>query len=104
FGFESDPKEMERLAAALSEAAPDIVFVGLGSPKQEKLIGRLRSTLPGAWWLGVGISFSYLTGDVRRAPVWMRRCGLEWFHRLTSEPGRLARRYLVEGIPFGLRL
>jgi N-acetylglucosaminyldiphosphoundecaprenol N-acetyl-beta-D-mannosaminyltransferase len=103
-GFEKDASHMERLIAALVEAAPDVVFVGLGSPKQEQLIARLRRELPHAWWLGVGISFSYLTGDVRRAPVWMRRCGLEWLHRLTSEPGRLARRYLVEGIPFGATL
>ncbi len=104
YGFESDETEMARLTEALVAAQPDIVFVGLGSPKQEHLALRLRACLPRAWWLGVGVSFSYVTGDVQRAPVWMRRCGLEWFHRVCSEPGRLARRYLLEGIPFGVRL
>ena len=104
FGFERDAAAMERLEATLLAAAPDIVYVGLGSPKQEQLVQRLRSKLPATWWLGVGISFSYLTGDVARAPLWMRRLGLEWVHRLASEPGRLAKRYLVEGIPFAVRL
>ena len=103
-GFEDDPDEMCRIETALLSASPDIAFIGLGSPKQERLALRLRSLLPQTWWLGVGISFSYLAGDVRRAPVWMRRAGLEWAHRLGSEPRRLARRYLVEGISFGLQL
>ena len=104
FGFEKDAAEMARITSALCDAAPDIVYVGLGSPKQERLIERLRPLLPCAWWLGVGVSFSFLTGDVRRAPRWMQRCGLEWVHRLASEPRRLARRYLIEGLPFAVRL
>lgn len=103
-GFDDDTDRMSRLVADLRAAAPDIVFVGLGSPKQERLIARVRRELPGAWWIGVGISFSYLSGDVRRAPKWMRRAGLEWLHRLASEPGRLARRYVLEGLPFAARL
>ena len=53
---------------------------------------RLRDLLPRAWWLGVGISFSYLCGHVHRGPVLMQRLGLEWLYRLLQEPGRLARR------------
>lgn len=104
FGFESDPGELARMERALAAAAPDIVFVGLGSPRQERLIGRLRPLVPRAWWLGVGISFSFVTGDVPRAPRWMQRAGLEWFHRLASEPRRLFRRYVIDGIPFAVRL
>ncbi len=104
FGFEDDAAEIRRMSDALLAASPDVVFVGIGSPKTERLIRLFRPLLPGTWWISVGISFSYLTGDVRRAPVWMRRCGLEWLHRLFGEPRRLARRYLVEGIPFALRL
>lgn len=104
FGFEKDPQQMAALTKALRDTQPDIVFVGLGSPKQERLIERLRAELPRAWWLGVGISFSFLCGEVRRAPVWMRRAGLEWLHRLISEPGRLFRRYVIDGLPFGIRL
>jgi N-acetylglucosaminyldiphosphoundecaprenol N-acetyl-beta-D-mannosaminyltransferase len=54
--------------------------------------------------MGVGISFSFLAGDVRRAPPWMQRTGLEWIHRLSQEPRRLARRYLVEDLPFSFAL
>ena len=80
------------------------VFVALGCPKQERLIERIRPAAPRAWYLGVGISFSYLCGAVRRAPGWMRQSGLEWMYRLAQEPERLARRYLRNGIPFALRL
>jgi N-acetylglucosaminyldiphosphoundecaprenol N-acetyl-beta-D-mannosaminyltransferase len=60
--------------------------------------------LPHAWVIGVGISFSFVSGDIVRAPRWVQRLGLEWLHRLAQEPGRLFRRYVVEGIPFALRL
>ena len=79
-------------------------MVGLGSPKQEKLIHELRATLPAAWMIGVGISFSFIAGDVRRAPRWMQKTGLEWVHRLAQEPRRLAHRYLVDDIPFAFSL
>ena len=52
----------------------------------------LRPILPSAWWVGVGNSFSFLCGDVRRAPRWMQKCGLEWTHRLFQEPKRLFKR------------
>jgi len=104
FGFESDEAQMQKLIAHLTAANPDIVYVALGSPKQEWLIGQLRGYLPRAWWLGIGISFSFLSGHVKRAPQWMQRSGLEWLHRLCQEPRRLARRYLVQGLPFAASL
>jgi N-acetylglucosaminyldiphosphoundecaprenol N-acetyl-beta-D-mannosaminyltransferase len=100
FGFERDESYLASLEAMLVSLAPDVVFVGLGSPKQERLIERLRLVAPAAWYLGIGISFSFVCGDVRRAPHWMRVLGLEWVHRLVQEPGRLAKRYLVDGLPF----
>ncbi|MCL2645700.1 MAG: WecB/TagA/CpsF family glycosyltransferase [Phycisphaerales bacterium] len=103
-GFERDPATMEKIKSHLLVSRPDIVYVGLGSPKQERLIEQLKNLLPRAWWLGVGISFSFLCGEVRRAPRWMQRCGLEWTHRLWQEPGRLAKRYLIDDLPFALRL
>ncbi len=99
-GFEKDEAEIQRITFELQTAKPDIVFVALGSPKQERLIDRLRGALPATWWLGVGVSFSFLCGNVRRAPVWMRNCGLEWTHRLVQEPKRLFKRYIIVGIPF----
>ena len=102
-GFERDDRQMRAVQAGLLAARPDLVFVALGSPKQEYLIQDLRSLLPATWWIGVGISFSFVCGHVRRAPGWMQWCGLEWVHRLAQEPGRLASRYLLHGVPFGLR-
>lgn len=99
-GFEEDPAHMADLIQSLSSAQPDIVFVALGSPKQEMLIARLRHVVPHAWWLGVGISFSFLCGHVSRAPRWMQKSGLEWAHRLGSEPRRLFKRYLMLGVPY----
>ncbi|MEM8781449.1 MAG: WecB/TagA/CpsF family glycosyltransferase [Planctomycetota bacterium] len=105
-GFERSESEMAALRDALKATEPDLVLVALGSPKQEKLIRDLRSAgvLPGAWRIGVGITLSFLAGDVSRAPAWMQRIGMEWIHRLTQEPKRLFRRYLIEGVPFALGL
>ncbi len=97
-------REVDAVAAELARCSPDIVLVALGSPKQEELIHRLRNQLPSAWMVGVGISLSFVAGEVRRAPKWMRRIGLEWLHRLLQDPRRLAKRYLVDDIPFVLRL
>ena len=104
FGFERDPQQIAEIVAALDAAQPDIVFVALGFPKAERLIQGLRDNLPRSWWIGVGISFSFLCGDVKRAPRWMQRSGLEWVHRLIQEPRRLARRYIIDGPPFAIRL
>jgi N-acetylglucosaminyldiphosphoundecaprenol N-acetyl-beta-D-mannosaminyltransferase len=103
-GFERDETYMRGLEGRLVESRPDIVLVALGSPKQELVTKALRPHLPTAWFLGVGVTFSFVTGDVRRAPRWLQRLGLEWTHRLLQEPRRLWRRYLVDGVPFALRL
>jgi N-acetylglucosaminyldiphosphoundecaprenol N-acetyl-beta-D-mannosaminyltransferase len=103
-GFEKDPAQMEELRRAVQENSPDIVFVALGSPKQELLIHEIRSLLPQAWWIGVGISFSFVCGAIRRAPSWVQGLGLEWCHRLLQEPRRLGMRYLWHGPPCFLRL
>jgi exopolysaccharide biosynthesis WecB/TagA/CpsF family protein len=101
--FENDPHEMQTIESALIQSRPDIVFVALGSPKQEELIRTLRDTLPEAWWIGVGYSFSFLSGHGKRAPLWMRKRGLEWLHRLVLEPRRLFKRYVIDGLPFFMR-
>lgn len=96
FGFEKCRDEMEPIVRALQKTRPDVVFVGLGAPKQEKLIYQLRSRVPVRLFLGVGAAFDFFSGDKRRAPKWAQRAGLEWAFRLLSEPGRLWRRYLVD--------
>lgn len=103
-GFERNQEELGRMERAVRLATPHIILVGLGFPKQELLIQRLRPASPAAWWLGIGITFSFLSGEVRRAPPWMQRSGLEWVHRIAQEPRRLASRYLIHGIPFAARL
>jgi N-acetylglucosaminyldiphosphoundecaprenol N-acetyl-beta-D-mannosaminyltransferase len=104
-GFESDELELERIRRQVVEASPRIVFVALGFPKQDLLIRALRGSLPSACFLGVGISLSYATGDVSRAPGWICGLGLEWAYRLRQEPTRrLTRRYIVDGLPFGVRM
>lgn len=103
-GFETDPSAMAEIERRLGEAEPDVVYVALGSPKQERLIASLRERHPRAWWLGVGVSLSFLSGQLKRAPRWMQRCGLEWAHRLRNEPRRLYRRYLRQGLPFAAML
>jgi N-acetylglucosaminyldiphosphoundecaprenol N-acetyl-beta-D-mannosaminyltransferase len=103
-GPELDLETISRLGRRMRWSRPDLVFVALGSPKQERLIHALRSEYDAAWMIGVGISFSFLAGRVKRAPRWMQKLGLEWVHRLGQEPTRLARRYLIDGIPFGIRL
>ena len=100
FGFESNLDEIQEIAEILAAVKPDIVFVGLGSPKQDVLINMLRLQFPQIWWLGVGVSFSFLAGELVRAPDWAKNNGLEWLYRLFAEPKRLFRRYLIEGIPF----
>lgn len=98
-GFESNVAYLDELAEELVEAAPDIVFVGLGFPKQERIITRLAEGLPSAWFLGCGAAVDFVAGRRRRAPVWMQRSGLEWAHRLASEPRRLFVRYVVHDAP-----
>jgi N-acetylglucosaminyldiphosphoundecaprenol N-acetyl-beta-D-mannosaminyltransferase len=87
--------EEEQLAALIEEASPDVLWVGLSCPKQEKWMYEHRHKLKVPVMLGVGAAFDLVSGNVRRAPEWMRGSGLEWMHRLVSEPRRLWRRYLI---------
>lgn len=104
YGFDSDPVALAGVCDAITAAEPDLVYVGLGFPKQEWLISRLRSELPRSWFLGCGAAVNFVAGDHRRAPGWMQRIGLEWAHRLASEPRRLASRYLRHDAPYAMRL
>jgi N-acetylglucosaminyldiphosphoundecaprenol N-acetyl-beta-D-mannosaminyltransferase len=89
--LEEDRAAIERILA--SDA--DIVFVGIGAPKQERWMLEHRAQLPGVVMLAVGAAFDFHAGTVRQAPRWMQRSGLEWLFRLCAEPKRLWRRYLV---------
>ena len=95
---------VRRATAFIPNIVSAVVLVALGSPKQEWLISKLRRSLPACWFIGVGMSFSFTTGHRARAPQWMQRTGLEWVHRLASEPRRLGKRYLWHDAPFGIEL
>jgi N-acetylglucosaminyldiphosphoundecaprenol N-acetyl-beta-D-mannosaminyltransferase len=88
----------------LAAAAPDIVYVGLGFPKQERLIDGLAASLPGVWFISCGAAIPFAAGAVPRAPRWMQNAGLEWVFRLMSEPRRLFGRYVLHDIPYAGRL
>ncbi|TQS12909.1 WecB/TagA/CpsF family glycosyltransferase [Microbispora hainanensis] len=104
YGFETDPAALAEVRERLVAARPSLVFVGLGFPRQDRLIAELRTGLPGAWFVGCGAAIAFAAGSVRRAPGWMGDHGLEWLFRLISEPQRLARRYLVDDLPFAFRI
>ncbi len=99
-GFERDEAENERILAAVAALKPDLVVLGLGAPKQELWIHAHADRLEAKVALCIGATIDFLAGEKRRAPRWMRRVGLEWFHRLSSEPGRLAKRYLRDAWVF----
>ncbi len=87
--------EEKELDAMVKETSPDIFWVGLSTPKQEKWMYEHRHRLKVAVMLGVGAAFDMNSGGMRRAPEWMRSNGLEWLFRLLSEPRRLWKRYLI---------
>jgi N-acetylglucosaminyldiphosphoundecaprenol N-acetyl-beta-D-mannosaminyltransferase len=83
-------------AEMINAAKPDIVWVGLSSPKQDRWMARMRPQLDAPILIGVGAAFDFLSGTVRQAPRWMQRSGLEWAFRLATDPRRLWRRYLID--------
>lgn len=95
YGFESNATELELIDAKIRAAAPDILFVGLGAPKQEKWIYANYQQLNVPIYIGIGVSFELVAGMVKRAPVLMQRTGLEWLFRLGVEPKRLWQRYII---------
>ena len=95
--------EDARMAQQIVDSGADVVWVGLGLPKQDEWLRRNAELFKPAVGLGVGAAFDFLAGTKPRAPKWMRSCGLEWFHRLLSEPRRLARRYATTNTEFVAR-
>ncbi len=93
-------EEETAMVAEINQTKPDVVWIGLGSPKQEFWAATLADRLNAALILPVGAAFDFHSGRLRRAPKWMHRVGLEWLFRLTMEPRRLWRRYLVTNALF----
>ena len=99
-GFEHDKSEQNRILAAVADAAPDLLIVGFGAPKQELWVHANQSSLCANVALCAGATIDFLAGHRQRSPKWMRRCGLEWVHRVASEPRRLAGRYARDAWTF----
>jgi N-acetylglucosaminyldiphosphoundecaprenol N-acetyl-beta-D-mannosaminyltransferase len=87
--------ETAKVQQLINAARPDVIWVGLGSPKQDKWIARNRSGMSAPIMIGVGAAFDLIGGRIAQAPRWMQRSGLEWLFRLMTEPRRLWRRYLI---------
>ena len=99
-----DVDEDQEVLDAINRASPDIVWVGLGTPKQDYWVARHRGRLTAPVLIAVGAAFDFHVGLLRQAPRWMQRNGLEWLFRLIQEPRRLAFRYLVYNPLFVLRV
>jgi N-acetylglucosaminyldiphosphoundecaprenol N-acetyl-beta-D-mannosaminyltransferase len=95
YGFESQPQELALIKSKIKAATPDILFVGLGAPKQENWIYANYQDIKVPISVGIGVSFELVANMVQRAPMWMQKWGLEWFFRLLVEPKRLWKRYIV---------
>lgn len=87
--------EEDDLAGTIGALKPDIVWLGISTPKQERFMARYLPMLETKLMVGVGAAFLYHTGAIRDSPAWVKRAGLQWMHRLWQEPTRLWRRYLL---------
>ncbi|MEI2369146.1 WecB/TagA/CpsF family glycosyltransferase [Niallia circulans] len=100
YGFENNKIENDKIIKIIKETSPDILFVGLGAPKQEKWIYKYYKDYQVPLSIGVGGTFDLLAGNLKRAPLIFQKYGLEWFWRLCQEPKRLWKRYLIDDSKF----
>ncbi|HXE42255.1 MAG TPA: WecB/TagA/CpsF family glycosyltransferase [Candidatus Baltobacteraceae bacterium] len=99
-----NPQEEKELQEKIGATKPDIFWVGLSTPKQEKFMAEFLPKLDATLMIGVGAAFDFHSGRVKQAPRWMQRSGLEWFYRLCQEPKRLAKRYFKNNPLFALKI
>jgi N-acetylglucosaminyldiphosphoundecaprenol N-acetyl-beta-D-mannosaminyltransferase len=95
-----DEAEDERMLELIRASGANCIWIGLGSPKQERWLARMKPKLPPAVYIAVGAAFAFHAGLLSQAPAWMQKRGLEWLFRLASEPRRLWKRYLVSNSLF----
>ena len=100
----STRRRKNNLQEKIRAAKPDILWVGLSTPKQEKFMAEFLPKLDVTLMIGVGAAFDFHSGRVKQAPRWMQRSGLEWFYRLCQEPRRLAKRYFKNNPLFVLKI
>jgi len=94
------PEEEASVVRLIADSRPDLLFVAISSPKKEQFLGRYQAEMRVPFAMGVGGSFDIAVGKVKRAPMWMRQCGLEWFFRFLQEPRRMFKRYFIDGTYF----
>jgi N-acetylglucosaminyldiphosphoundecaprenol N-acetyl-beta-D-mannosaminyltransferase len=99
-GFEHDPNECSYILGRIAMAQPDVLVVGLGAPKQEIWVNQHYQEIQAKVALCVGATIDFLAGEQKRAPVWMQKTGVEWLHRMCSQPKRLVRRYAKDAWVF----
>jgi N-acetylglucosaminyldiphosphoundecaprenol N-acetyl-beta-D-mannosaminyltransferase len=97
---EMTTEEEHQLVEKLTDLSPDIIWIGLSTPKQEHFMARFQSLLSPIVMIGVGAAFDFHTGRIKDSPTWVKRSGLQWCHRLMQEPSRLWKRYLVNNSQF----
>jgi N-acetylglucosaminyldiphosphoundecaprenol N-acetyl-beta-D-mannosaminyltransferase len=100
FCDEFSTQENDRIISEVNTKKPDLLWVSLTSPKQQKWVFRNIENLNVKVAIAIGGAFDVCCGNVKRAPVWMRNNGLEWFYRFLQEPRRLFKRYFVDALPF----
>jgi exopolysaccharide biosynthesis WecB/TagA/CpsF family protein len=101
FGFEKNEKECQKIVDMINKSGANVLVVGVGMPKQERWIAKYKAQLKNVkTFLALGASIDFAAGYKKRSPNWMSVLGLEWLHRLFTEPRRLAKRYLIEDFPF----
>jgi N-acetylglucosaminyldiphosphoundecaprenol N-acetyl-beta-D-mannosaminyltransferase len=100
FAEEFEAEENEKMIALINEAAPDILWVSLTAPKQDRWIAKHIDQLNVHIAIGIGGAFEVAAGTIDRAPIWMQKNGLEWLYRFYKEPKRLFRRYMIEAPQF----
>lgn len=98
YGFEEKDNEIEKIINIINECKPDILAVGLGAPKQEKFLYKYKKRLNVPLSLAIGASIDFEAGNIKRAPIWMQKSGLEWLYRLLKEPKRMFKRYIIDDL------
>ena len=101
FGFENDCQECQKIVELINHSKATVLAIGVGAPKQELWLYKFKHQLQYVKiFLAIGATINFEAGHMKRAPKWMSEVGLEWFHRLLSEPQRLIKRYLLDDLPF----
>jgi exopolysaccharide biosynthesis WecB/TagA/CpsF family protein len=101
FGFEKDREECEKILRLINSSNATVLAMGVGAPKQEMWIAKHRKYLHSVKiYLAIGATINFEAGNIKRCPKWMSEVGLEWLYRLSSEPKRLWKRYILDALPF----